>query len=153
MSFVALLRKLFSSNEPSTETHMTPRATQVVTVAREGAVQVQQAATLQHLSIALLSLNEGCAMNVLARWPIDIVALRKAVAAQVEATPLDSALDVARAEQRRLGHWYLGTEHLLLALVQHGQNTVAQLLQQQGMDLTKAREQVLKELDPNFKEA
>lgn len=131
---------------------MTPRAALVVARAREEAVRLQQASTVQHLSLALLGLNEGCGMNVIARWPIDIVALHRATGARVESTPLDSALEVARAEQQRFGHYYLGTEHLLLALVQDGQNAFAQFLQQQGMDLTKARDRVLKELDPSLED-
>jgi ATP-dependent Clp protease ATP-binding subunit ClpC len=148
MAFLALLRKLFPSKGPL----MTPRAALVVTHAREEALRRQQAATVQHLSIALLDLNQGCARGVLARRAIDTGALYKTAAAQIETTPLDSALEAAHAEQRRFGHYYLGTEHLLLALIQDGQNAVAQFLQQQGMDLAKARELVLLELDPTLEE-
>ena len=38
---------------------MTPRATRVVTLAREEALRLQQTATVQHLSIALLGLNDS----------------------------------------------------------------------------------------------
>jgi ATP-dependent Clp protease ATP-binding subunit ClpA len=148
MSFAVFLRRSFFSKGPT----MTPRAALVVTRARADAVRLQQASTVQHLSLALLSLNEGCGMNVVGRWPIDIVALHRATLAQVESTPLDSVVEVARAEQQRFGHYYLGTEHLLLAVIQDGQNAFAQFLQQQGMDLTRARERVLKELDPSLED-
>lgn len=148
MTFLTLLGKLFSSKGH----RMTPRATRVVALAREEALGLQQAATVQHLSIALLRLNEGCARGVLARRAIDTGALCKTAATQIESTPLDSALEAARAEQQRFGHHFLGTEHLLLALIQDGQNSVAQFLRQQGMDLAKARELVLLELDPSLEE-
>jgi ATP-dependent Clp protease ATP-binding subunit ClpC len=72
------------------------------------------------------------------------------VSAHENTTPLDSVLGIASEEQRRMGHTHLGTEHLFLALIQHRENAAAKFLEQQGLDLTKAREQVLKELDPNF---
>jgi ATP-dependent Clp protease ATP-binding subunit ClpC len=102
------------------------------------------------LALALLSVNEGVAQNVLRRWRIDIHALRQSVAADSTTTPLDDLIALAHGEQRNLGHTYLGTEHLLLALLHHTNNGAARFLHEQGVDLVTARQDVLKELDPNF---
>jgi ATP-dependent Clp protease ATP-binding subunit ClpC len=43
-------------------------------------------------------------------------------------------LQLAHSEARRLGHNYVGTEHLLLGLVREGQGIAAQLLGRLGAD-------------------
>jgi ATP-dependent Clp protease ATP-binding subunit ClpC len=150
MGLIARVREWFGVNQRLAEQNVTPRAFQVLRLARDGASRLDRAATLQHLAIALFSYRGGVAWNLILRLGFDMSALRQAVAAQESTTSMDSVLDLAREEKLLSGNTYLGTEHLLLALIRHRQNAVAEFLEQQGIDLTKAREQVLKELDPNF---
>lgn len=46
---------------------------------------------------------------------------------------------LAEAERRRLGHPYLGDEHLLLGVLAHATNPAAVRLNQHGLDLVSAR--------------
>ena len=51
-------------------------------------------------------------------------------------------LALATEEARRLGHNYIGTEHLLLGLVREGEGKAAATLAGMGVDLTTARDAV-----------
>jgi hypothetical protein len=56
--------------------------------------------------------------------------------------PAARASGLARIEARRLGHHYLGAEHLLLGLLLHGDNLAAQVLVAHGLDLDAVRAEV-----------
>jgi ATP-dependent Clp protease ATP-binding subunit ClpA len=49
--------------------------------------------------------------------------------------PAGTVSALAQMEARRLGHHYLGPEHLLLGLLRHGDNLAAQVLRGHGLDL------------------
>jgi len=51
---------------------------------------------------------------------------------------------LAREEVKRLGHDYLGTEHILLGLIREGEGVGAVALQNLGIDLTQVRTEVEK---------
>jgi ATP-dependent Clp protease ATP-binding subunit ClpA len=54
---------------------------------------------------------------------------------------------LAEAERRRLGHPYLGDEHLLLGVLAHGSNRAAAMLTDRGLDLTTARATIARIID------
>lgn len=51
-------------------------------------------------------------------------------------------LSLAQEEARRLGHDYMGTEHLLLGLIREGDGLAARVLRQQGVALERVRGRV-----------
>jgi ATP-dependent Clp protease ATP-binding subunit ClpC len=51
-------------------------------------------------------------------------------------------MNLARQEAQRFNHEYLGTEHVLLGLVQEGSGVAANVLKQMGVDLSKIRTEV-----------
>jgi len=51
-------------------------------------------------------------------------------------------MNLARQEAQRFNHEYLGTEHVLLGLVQEGSGVAANVLKQMGVDLAKIRTEV-----------
>ncbi len=53
-------------------------------------------------------------------------------------------MNLARQEAQRFNHEYLGTEHVLLGLVQEGSGVAANVLKNMGIDLTKIRAEVEK---------
>lgn len=53
-------------------------------------------------------------------------------------------MNLARQEAQRFNHEYLGTEHVLLGLVQEGSGVAANVLKNMGIDLTKIRMEVEK---------
>lgn len=58
-------------------------------------------------------------------------------------------IELSVDESRKLGHSYIGTEHLLLALIREGEGVAARVLNNAGVSLNKARQQVLQLLGSN----
>jgi ATP-dependent Clp protease ATP-binding subunit ClpA len=58
--------------------------------------------------------------------------------------PASMVSALAQAEARRLGHRYLGPEHLLLGLLVHGANRAAAILAANGLDLATTRHGVVR---------
>ena len=55
-------------------------------------------------------------------------------------------LDLTRGESLRLGHNYVGTEHLLLALVAEEDGVAGRVLRERGVDTERARAEVVRAL-------
>jgi ATP-dependent Clp protease ATP-binding subunit ClpC len=55
-------------------------------------------------------------------------------------------LDLTRGESLRLGHNYIGTEHLLLALVAEQDGIGGRVLREHGVDADRARAEVVRAL-------
>ncbi len=53
-------------------------------------------------------------------------------------------MGLAKSEAQRLNHEYIGTEHILLGLVQEGSGVAANVLMNMGLDLEKIRHEVEK---------
>jgi ATP-dependent Clp protease ATP-binding subunit ClpC len=136
--------------------------------ARLAVVQAQaEARTLDHDQVRtehlLLSLVEesvgGVAAKALEALSIGPAALRQRVAeltgrdehAPSGHIPFDAGakktLELALRESTGLGHRYIGTEHLLLGLIQEGDGVAAQVLTGLGADLDGARAEVIRLLE------
>ncbi|MFC5061490.1 Clp protease N-terminal domain-containing protein [Actinomycetospora atypica] len=109
----------------------TPRARKVVVAAQEEArVGSSAEITPGHLTLGLLSEPEGLAVHLIASQGVTPDALRRKVVAELPAPsdsvpaliPFDAAtkkaLELTFREALRLGHNYVGTEHILLALLE-----------------------------------
>ena len=59
-------------------------------------------------------------------------------------------LALAGKEAQALHHSYVGTEHLLLGLLREGEGVAARVLKSLEVDPARTRNEILKELDPNF---
>ena len=59
-------------------------------------------------------------------------------------------LALAAREAKALNHSYVGTEHILLGLLREGEGVAARVLKSLDVDLARTRNEILKELDPNF---
>jgi ATP-dependent Clp protease ATP-binding subunit ClpC len=59
-------------------------------------------------------------------------------------------LALAQKEAKALNHTYVGTEHILLGLLREGDGVAARVLKNLDVDIEQARQEILKELDPNF---
>ena len=70
-----------------------------------------------------------------------------AVAADLPLTPrARRVLDLTRGESLRLGHNYVGTEHLLLALAAEQDGIGGRVLREHGVDVDRARAEVIRAL-------
>ncbi|MFD4372677.1 Clp protease N-terminal domain-containing protein [Streptomyces sp. NPDC058486] len=110
----------------------TPRARAVVVAAQNEAIAARNAETVPgHLALGLLAEPEGLAVLWITQQGVTAERLREAVtptlppvAEEVPALiPYDAAakkvLELTFREALRLGHNYVGTEHILLALLEH----------------------------------
>ena len=61
-------------------------------------------------------------------------------------------LALARKEADGFNHDYVGTEHILLGLLREGDGVAARVLKNMDVDIEQTRQEILKELDPNFGE-
>src|SRR5439155_22761559 len=68
----------------------------------------------------------------------------RTVAGDIGLTPrAKKVIELSVDEARRLGHHYIGTEHLLLGLVREGEGVAAGVLESLGVSLDKVRSQVI----------
>jgi ATP-dependent Clp protease ATP-binding subunit ClpC len=59
-------------------------------------------------------------------------------------------LSLASKEAKQLQHTYVGTEHILLGVLREGDGVAARVLKNLDIDIEETRQEILKELDPNF---
>jgi ATP-dependent Clp protease ATP-binding subunit ClpC len=73
------------------------------------------------------------------------------VAGNIPYTPrVKKVLSLAAKEAKALNHTYVGTEHILLGLLREGDGVAARVLKNLDVDIELTRQEILKELDPNF---
>jgi ATP-dependent Clp protease ATP-binding subunit ClpA len=56
-------------------------------------------------------------------------------------------------EAKTLNHTYIGTEHILLGLLREGEGVASHVLQSLEVNVEQTRQEILKELDPNYQTA
>ncbi|MBQ5556710.1 MAG: ATP-dependent Clp protease ATP-binding subunit [Aeriscardovia sp.] len=105
----------------------------------------------EHILLGLLEEKEGIAAQVLAEKGITLDKAREQVIDMIGmgdnpdakhlpfTTNAKKILDLSLREALQLGHTYIGTEHILLALVTQGGGIGAQVLMQLGADLDDIR--------------
>lgn len=109
-----------------------------------------------HLLLGILSMDASVAALLLKNVDIDLDALREEVNKLIK--PGDKELHQTKMAQRedtrhtiqyaidearKLGHKYVGTEHLLLGCLREGGNIPAQVLAQRGVKIERLREEIL----------
>lgn len=119
----------------------TGRAKKALHLAEDEARQLRQPGPgTQHLLLGLLREHEGIAGGVLTRHGLEVERVRAAVAAAEGQTAedasraLESAIARAHQDAQNFGHNYLGTEHLLLALLHEENGAALSVLQGLGAD-------------------
>jgi ATP-dependent Clp protease ATP-binding subunit ClpA len=143
----------------------TPRAQQALALARKEADRFDHNFVgTEHLLLGIIKLGMGVAVNVLQKLGIDLDSVRLEVEKQVGTGPgkklmgnipytprVKKILSLAQKEAKALKHTYLGTEHILLGLLREGDGVAARVLMNLGVDIETTRQEILKELDPNFR--
>lgn len=112
----------------------------------------------EHLLLGLLQENEGVAAQVLKEEGIDADRVREQIEALVGKgnfmidggfgyTPRTKRiLELSFYEARSLGHNYVGTEHLLLALIREGEGVAVRILKDAGVDIQSLRTKIINAL-------
>jgi ATP-dependent Clp protease ATP-binding subunit ClpC len=116
--------------------------------------------------LGLIKLGQGVAVNVLQKMGLDLETVRMEVEKQVGTGPdqkvignipytprVKKVLALAAREAKALNHTYVGTEHILLGLLREGDGVAARVLKNLDVDIEQTRQEILKELDPNFQMA
>lgn len=137
----------------------TERARKVLALAQEEARRFNHNYIgTEHLLLGLVREGEGVAARVLQSMGVQLPKVRSAVefiigrgestvVGEIGLTPrARKVIEYAVDEARRLGHHYIGTEHLLLGLVREGEGIAAGVLESLGVNLEKVRQQVLQVL-------
>ncbi|MEY4386786.1 MAG: Chaperone protein ClpB [Verrucomicrobiota bacterium] len=144
--------------------NFTPRAQQVLALARKEADRFNHNFVgTEHLLLGLIKLGQGVAVNVLQKMGLDLETVRMEVEKQVGTGPdqkvmgnipytprVKKVLALAQKEAKALNHTYVGTEHILLGLLREGDGVAARVLKSLDVDIELCRQEILKELDPNF---
>src|SRR3989441_5918462 len=144
--------------------NFTPRAQQVLALARKEADRFNHNYVgTEHLLLGLIKLGQGVAVNALQKMGLDLEAVRMEVEKQIGTGPetkmvgnipytprVKKVLALAQKEAKQLNHNYVGTEHILLGLLREGEGQAARILKALDVDIEKCRNEILKELDPNF---
>ena len=144
--------------------NFTPRAQQVLALARKEADRFNHNYVgTEHLLLGLIKLGQGVAINVLAKMGLDLETVRMEVEKQVGSGPetkmvgnipytprVKKVLALAGEEAKALGHSYVGTEHILLGLLREGDGVAAKVLKNLDVDIERTRNEILRELNPNF---
>jgi len=143
--------------------NFTPRAQQVLALARKEADRFNHNFVgTEHLLLGLIKLGQGVAVNVLQKLGLDLETVRAEVDRQVgkgqqqEAsvdTPygwaVSRVLAVAHKEAQACRHTYIGTEHILLSLLQENVGVCARVFESLKVDVEKTRQEIVRELNPN----
>jgi len=135
----------------------TERARQVVVLAQEESRTLKHDHIgVEHLLLGLLREQEGLAAHALESFDITLERVRGEVVrivgvgdaqspGQMPFTPVAKrVLEVSMQEARSLGHNYIGTEHLLLALVALREGVSARILLDCHADPERIRAEVMR---------
>ena len=144
--------------------NFTPRARQLLALARKEAERFNDNYVgTEHLLLGLIKLGQGVAVNVLQKMGLDLERVRMELekhvgphpatnmVGNIPSTPrVKKVLALAGKEAKALNHPYVGTEHILLGLLREGEGVAARVLKSLEVDPARTRNEILKELDPNF---
>ena len=139
----------------------TNRAKQVIKLAKKEAQRLNHNYLgTEHVLLGLLKLGQGIAVNVLRNLNLDYETVRAEVERLVGFGPeiqvygdpaltgkVKKVFEFANEEATALNHNYVGTEHLLLALLRQTDGVAAQVLENLNVNLKDIRKEVLKELE------
>src|SRR5438445_8530475 len=137
----------------------TERARKVLQLAQEEAQRFNHNYIgTEHLLLGLVREGEGVAAKVLANLGVELNKVRsavefiigrgdRAVMGEIGLTPrAKKVIELAVDEARRLGHHYIGTEHLVLGLIREDEGIASGVLASLGVNLEKVRSEVIKVL-------
>ena len=145
--------------EPFTE-----RARKTIVLAQEEAAKLgNNYIGTEHLLLGIISEGESVAAKVLHNMGVSCDNVREKVISiagkgakassyiEIVFTPrAKRIIELAFEEARHLGHNYIGTEHLLLALVKEGEGVAARVLMDLGVELSKIYDELSKLLGVDF---
>jgi ATP-dependent Clp protease ATP-binding subunit ClpC len=136
----------------------TERARKVIILAKEEARRFNHDYIgTEHILLGLIKEGESVAAAVLQNLGLSLENIRLEIEKLVQLGPstivsgdipftpkAKKVIELAMDEARRLGHNYIGTEHLLLGLIKEGEGVASHVLMNIGLDLNKVRNEIIK---------
>jgi ATP-dependent Clp protease ATP-binding subunit ClpC len=135
----------------------TDRVKKVMQIAREEAVRLgNDYVGTEHLLLGLVKEGDGVAVAVLRSMNIDLEELSANIEKTITSTGgmmtigqmlpftprAKKVLEIAANEARSMSHKYIGTEHLLLALMKDTESTASNALASAGLEYEKVKEEI-----------
>ena len=139
----------------------TERAQKVLALSQEEAIRLgHHNIGTEHILLGLIREGEGIAAKALHALNLEKDKIQEEVEALIGVgsqtsqalhyTPrAKKVIELSMDEARKLGHTYVGTEHILLGLIREGEGIAARVLNNLGVSLNRARQQVLQLLGSN----
>ncbi|HHU19924.1 MAG TPA: ATP-dependent Clp protease ATP-binding subunit [Bacilli bacterium] len=139
----------------------TERAQKVLALSQEEAIRLgHNNIGTEHILLGLIREGEGIAAKALHALDLEKNKIQEEVEAligvgqkgpkTVHYTPrAKKVIELSMDEARKLGHTYVGTEHILLGLIREGEGIAARVLNNLDVSLNRARQQVLQLLGSN----
>ncbi|CEG25226.1 ATP-dependent protease ATP-binding subunit ClpC [Bacillus sp. B-jedd] len=139
----------------------TERAQKVLALAQEEAIRLgHNNIGTEHILLGLVREGDGIAAKALYGLGLGaekiqnevetLIGRGQDVPQTIHYTPrAKKVIELSMDEARKLGHSYVGTEHILLGLIREGEGVAARVLNNLGVSLNKARQQVLQLLGSN----
>jgi len=139
----------------------TDRVKKVMQIAREEAVRLgNDYVGTEHLLLGLIKEGDGVAVAVLRSMSIDMDDLTATIEKTVTSTGgmmtigqmlpftprAKKVLEIAANEARSMSHKYIGTEHLLLALMKDTESTASNALASAGLEYDQVKEEIARVL-------
>lgn len=133
----------------------TERAQKVLSLSQEEALRLgHNNIGTEHILLGLIREGEGIAAKALVALGLSLEKIQDEVESLIGRgqeqltnpayTPrAKKVIELSMDEARKLGHTYVGTEHILLGLIREGEGVAARVLNNLGISLNKARQQVL----------
>ena len=144
----------------------TERSKKVLTLAQEEAERGHHSYIgTEHLLLGLMRETDGLAAQVLESLGLNIETVRVRIQAVlgrneriiiqqiIPTSRVKKVIEISFEEARRMGHNYVGTEHLLIGLLLEGEGIAAHVLMDLGATLDKVRSQVARFLATSGPEA
>ncbi len=124
----------------------TEKARRILVLAQQEALKLQSDHIgTEHLLLGLAADPESVASKALESFNINLATMRSQIVEKLARTPMErqeinytprakKALELAIDEAQKLGHNYVGSEHILLGLMREGEGLASQLLRSFGID-------------------
>ena len=145
----------------------TARAQQIIKIfAQEEAKRLNHdLIQVEHIFLGLLREGEGLAARILTNLGLDLDLLQEEIENMLPKgknilligdIPISentkTVLKLAQDESKNMGHTYVGTEHLLLGIINHNDNYVVELLLGEGVDIELVKEEIHNMLGESYQD-
>ncbi len=149
----------FPAPDQQLRARFTERARRTLSLAQEESQRLHHNYIgTEHLLLGLVRVEDGVSAKVLANLGVELDKVRsrvefiigrgdRIVQGDIGLTPrAKKVMELSVDEALRLGHHYIGTEHLLLGLVREGEGIAAGVLESLGVRLERVRAETLRVL-------